>query len=100
MNPCPMWFAMPTTNADKTVEINVSADEFKFQVVITDSGKKFQPDNIKEPKMDDHVKAGKKNGLGLFIVRKVMDEVTYKAGLQNELTLVKYIQKPREIKGA
>lgn len=44
--------------------------------------------------MKAHVTAGSKRGLGLFIMRKVMDEVRYdsKEGQQNVLTLVKNIK--------
>ena len=42
----------------------------------------------------DHVKQGKKKGLGIFLMRQIMDEVRYafKDGIKNEVVLVKYIR--------
>ena len=43
--------------------------------------------------MREHVKIGSKKGLGIFLMRQIMDEVRYqfKEGISNELLLVKYI---------
>ena len=40
-----------------------------------------------------HIESGARRGLGLFIMRKVMDEIRYcsRAGRRNELTLVKHV---------
>jgi serine/threonine-protein kinase RsbW len=79
---------------DGTIDIEVSFDEKKFQVLIRDSGKSFDPSSIADVDIIEHVKKGKKEGLGIFLMRQIMDEVRYifKDGVQNELILVKYIE--------
>jgi serine/threonine-protein kinase RsbW len=75
-----------------TIELQADWEGGKFQVVIRDSARVFNPESIPAPDMAEHVKAGRKKGLGLFLMRQIMDEVRYryKDGVQNELTLVKY----------
>ena len=75
-----------------SIEIEVELDPGKFSVAIRDSGRVFNPEAIPNPDMKEHVKAGRKKGLGLFLMRQIMDEVRYqfKDGVRNELTLVKY----------
>ena len=76
------------------IEIGVEADESRFRIVIRDSGKAFDPDSVASPEMRKHVAAGKKRGLGIFLMRQIMNEVRYQyqGGIRNELTLVKYIE--------
>ena len=75
-----------------TIEIEAEWEQSKFKVVIRDSARVFNPESIPAPDMAEHVKAGRKKGLGLFLIRQIMDEVRYryKDGVQNELTMVKY----------
>lgn len=75
-----------------SIDIEAEWDGDRFQVVIRDSARVFNPESIPAPDMAEHVKAGRKKGLGLFLMRQIMDEVRYryKDGVQNELTLVKY----------
>lgn len=80
-----------------TIDIEVEADSKRFMCTIRDSGKKFQPDTVHDPSIPEHIKAKKKKGLGIFLMRQIMDEVryTFREGIQNELVLVKYIgEKP------
>jgi len=83
-----------------SVEILIDADADKFAVRVRDSGVSFDTAKGSEAKaeldLQKHIASGNKRGLGLFIMRKVMDEVSYSSreGERNELLLVKYI-KPR-----
>lgn len=79
------------------IDVETSITEGRFKVSIRDSGKKFRPDSIETPDILSHVKMGKKKGLGIFLMRQVMDEVRYifKEGVENELVLVKYFQPAR-----
>ena len=81
------------------VQIAVSANEEKFEITILDSGSMFDPNDVKEPDMMEHVRLGKKSGLGIFLMRQIMDEVTYnfREGSRNRLHLVKYVR-PSESK--
>ena len=80
--------------ADGSIEIEVEAAESHFQIVIRDTGRVFNPESIPNPDMKEHVQRGHKKGLGIFLMRQIMDEVRYKFrdGVKNELTLVKFIR--------
>ncbi|HEY3227515.1 MAG TPA: ATP-binding protein [Planctomycetota bacterium] len=76
------------------IEAEWEGEKEKFRVTIRDSARVFNPDSIPSPDVQEHVKAGRKKGLGLFLMRQIMDEVKYryKDGQQNELTMVKYVK--------
>jgi anti-sigma regulatory factor (Ser/Thr protein kinase) len=80
--------------ADGSIELEVEAAENHFQIVIRDTGRVFNPESIPNPDMKEHVQRGHKKGLGIFLMRQIMDEVRYKFkdGVKNELTLVKFIR--------
>ena len=77
-----------------SIELEVETDGVQFKIMIRDTGRIFNPDTIPMPDLTDHVRAGKKKGLGIFLMRQIMDEVRYrfKDGVKNELTLVKYVR--------
>ena len=57
---------------------------------IIDQGKYFDPNNIKDPDLGRYVQIGKKGGLGIFIMRRLMDHIDYrKTDEGNELRLTK-----------
>lgn len=82
-------------HTEGTIEIEVVADTERFKVSIHDSGKLFNPTSVELPDIMEHVRKGKKKGLGIFLIRQIMDEVTYhyQEGVRNELVLSKYIRK-------
>ncbi|HMW34277.1 MAG TPA: ATP-binding protein, partial [bacterium] len=60
-------------------------------IIIIDQGKTFDPRNAKAPDMAEYIKIGKKGGLGIFMLKKMMDEIDYQVTSEgNELRLVKY----------
>lgn len=73
------------------IDITVESTNRKFQVSIINGGKDFDPSTIKPPDIMQCIKEHKKRGLGIFLIRQIMDEVKYsfKNG-QNQLLLVKY----------
>ncbi len=74
------------------IELEIETEETQFKVTIRDSGRVFNPESVPNPDMGKHIKSGRKKGLGIFLMRQIMDEVRYrfKDGVKNELTLVKY----------
>jgi serine/threonine-protein kinase RsbW len=80
--------------AEGSIEIEVEAGDAQFKIMIRDSGRVFNPESIPNPDMKEHVQRGHKKGLGIFLMRQIMDEVRYKFrdGVKNELTLVKFIK--------
>lgn len=74
------------------IDINVDVSPQKFQVHIINGGKDFKSDRIKNKDIVNYIKQGKKRGLGIFLMRRVMDEVKYSSkNSQNHLTLIKYL---------
>lgn len=59
-------------------------------VCLIDQGKYFDPTRVKDPDLDRYVQIGKKGGLGIFMMRKLMDEIDYRKTEEgNELRLTK-----------
>ena len=60
-------------------------------VVLHDHGKAFDPGLIPEPNIDSSLEDRRERGLGLFFMRKLMDEVQFEFSREhgNTLTLVK-----------
>ncbi len=60
-------------------------------IVLIDQGRTFDPRNAKAPDMKEYIKIGKKGGLGIFMLQKLMDEIDYQVTTEgNELRLVKH----------
>lgn len=60
-------------------------------IVLEDRGRKFDPDSVPEPNFSAQLENLKAGGAGLFLMRKMMDEVRFEfAEKGNILTMVKY----------
>lgn len=72
------------------VDIKAESDDTKMKFVITDSGKPFDPTTKEEVDTTLPIEERRIGGLGIFLVRKLMDniEYEYKDG-HNVLTLKK-----------
>jgi len=74
------------------IKIRVKSTSDKFFITITDSGHHFDPSLIEEPNIEKSQKMKKGGGLGMFLMKKLMNEVKYNARKNgNELILIKYI---------
>ncbi len=75
------------------IDITVDADDKKFSVIIKDKGKHFSPEQIKIPDMKEYLNQYKVGGLGIYLMKNLMDEIKYniQPGVQNEVRLVKYL---------
>jgi serine/threonine-protein kinase RsbW len=73
------------------IEIAVDVDSECFRIQISDHGVSFDPSHMSDIDIQSHVAAGKAGGLGVFLMRKIMDQVDYQyqSGKKNQLTLVK-----------
>lgn len=84
--------AYERTTGDIFLSFEVDAE--RLEIVIRDNGRKFQPEvqNLPTPNIHDHIKKGLKGGLGMFLMRKIMDEVRYSldSTYVNELVMVKF----------
>ncbi len=77
----------------KDIQIILDATPRRFEVLIRDHGMAFDPRGVPDVDVREHVKRGRKGGLGIFLMRRIMDEINYsfKQGVHNELQMIKYI---------
>lgn len=68
-----------------TVQLQIESTHEWMRIMIKDTGASFDPSEAAPPKLDTLPESG----LGVFIIRSFIDEVTYVAGPPNVLTLVK-----------
>ncbi|MBI4834505.1 MAG: ATP-binding protein [Planctomycetes bacterium] len=85
------------SKTDGYIDIQIARNEKEISFSITDWGKPFNPNRVKKPDIAKSIKAGAKGGLGIFLMKQIMDEVkyTFKSG-QNHLYLVKYLALQKE----
>ena len=78
-----------------TVDIVVKTDAEKMEIVISDRGKGFDVNKIPAPDIAKKIAAAKPGGLGIHLMRSLMDEVHFfiNPEKQNKVKLVKYLKK-------
>jgi serine/threonine-protein kinase RsbW len=64
-------------NANETINLEVSVEKDGVTFEISDEGEKFNINNYKEPSIQEVVKTKKKGGIGLMLVRRIMDKVEF-----------------------
>jgi serine/threonine-protein kinase RsbW len=74
------------------IEITCDAASDRLTVMIRDHGEPFNPDTAPMPDLDADLEDRPVGGLGIFLMKRLMDEVSYEVldGVGNMLTLVKY----------
>ena len=79
-------------NGKQSLDILIKIDFDKFTLVVTDHGKGFDPKSIKLPNMQEYLAQLKVGGLGIYLMKTLMDEVDYqiKPGVKNQVKMVKY----------
>ncbi len=80
-------------NSNQIIDVLVKTDTKKITVIVSDKGLGFNPDKVKTPDLNESIKAGKKGGLGICLMRTLMDKVYFqiKPGQKNQVTMIKYI---------
>ncbi|MBN1163871.1 MAG: anti-sigma factor antagonist [Candidatus Krumholzibacteriota bacterium] len=72
------------------VRIDVQAEPGKVEINIFDRGKPFEWSKVKDPDLQRYVEIGKKGGLGIFLMNRLMDDLDYHTGGSgNHLYMVK-----------
>lgn len=76
-------------NEDIIVMVDISAE--RLEVTIRDSSAGFDPRDVADVNVREHIRTGRRGGLGLFMIRRIMDDVQYSApgDGHNELRLIK-----------
>jgi serine/threonine-protein kinase RsbW len=76
---------------DGRIEITCEAKKSSLTIKICDWGKSFDPSIVEAPELSDDLSERQIGGLGIFLMRKMMDKVTYHSepGKGNRLVMVK-----------
>lgn len=74
-------------------EVRIVAGGIEFQVVVRDWGASFRPEEVPLPNIKEKMGRHKAGGLGIFLMRKLMDTVEYRGKeAANEVRLVRYLK--------
>jgi serine/threonine-protein kinase RsbW len=80
-------------NPKDSITLDVTQDRQKIIFEIKDSGKAFNLLEYKEPRLSDVIKEKRKGGLGIILVKKIMDSIEFEsAGNQNICRLTKCLK--------
>lgn len=82
---------------DKEIAIEIIPGSGVFEVRVLDHGKPFNPGDVKPPDLKQHLKQYRRGGLGVYLMKTLMDKVeyTFVQGEKNEVRLTKYLQRNR-----
>jgi len=70
----------PDRKVYMTFEVLGETEPESLRITVRDTGVGFQPEDIAEPHIEDKLKAMRKRGWGLKIIRGLMDEVEIHSG--------------------
>jgi len=78
------------SNADLDVTCDVNGDT--LTITMRDTGIPFDPSNVKQPNLKADLSERQIGGLGVYLMRKLMDEVHYESNSKtgNLLTMIKH----------
>lgn len=79
---------------DRELQVNILKSGKNLEVVITHDGKSFDPEAIKPPNMPDYLKHFRHGGLGMHLMRSLMDRVEYRSGSNKKNEVHLLIQLP------
>jgi len=74
-------------NAGGELEIEIEPAEDRLTIRVIDYGRPFDFDAVEAPDLDTLPESG----LGIFIIRACMDDVSYHSGSPNILSMTKYL---------
>lgn len=82
-------------DAAQEVAVRAEFDEDAVRITIVDTGQGFDPASVAQEDLAKLVAERRTGGLGLRLIRTLMDEVRYEIepGRQNELQMVKRLRK-------
>lgn len=83
----------------KQIIVNVKSNKDAFEISITDDGKRFNPDKLQAPDMKEYLSHYQKGGLGVYLMKSLMDEVEYSVtpGERNEVRLIKHLNRSKRM---
>ena len=77
--------------ANASLQITCDMQDDELIITMRDSGKPFDPANVKQPNLKADLSKRQIGGLGVYLMRKLMDEVCYESNAKtgNLLTMTK-----------
>ncbi|MBI1806743.1 MAG: ATP-binding protein [Ignavibacteria bacterium] len=77
----------------KEINIKIVTNGDAFEVIITHQGKSFDPQAIKSPDMREYLSHFRRGGLGMHLMRSLMDKVEYRtlSDKKSEVRLIKHL---------
>ena len=78
----------------KDVTVRASFDSDALRIAVIDEGQGFDPGSVTDSELEELVQQRKSGGLGMRLIRTLMDEVQYEIGpgQKNELHMLKKIR--------
>jgi serine/threonine-protein kinase RsbW len=78
-----------------TIRLSITTSGKEFEITITDQGRPFDPSSVTPPDMKEYLSHFKRGGLGMYLMKTVMDKVEYdfKPGPVNRVRHTKYLQR-------
>jgi serine/threonine-protein kinase RsbW len=82
-------------DTSKEVIIRATFDDKELRIDVADTGRGFDPSTLGDPSLEKLVADRRTGGLGMQVIKRVMDQVTYEMipGQKNELRMVKRIRR-------
>jgi anti-sigma regulatory factor (Ser/Thr protein kinase) len=80
---------------EKTVRVELRMVSADLQVEVTDQGTGFDPAGLPDPRMPENLT--KPGGRGIFLMRKLVDEVRYNAAGNSVTLILREILGPRSV---
>jgi serine/threonine-protein kinase RsbW len=79
-------------DSQRLIDISIQNDAQKMKIKITDKGGGFEINKIKDPDIKKYVKEARHGGLGIYLIKTLMDDVQYEftPGVKNQVQLTKY----------
>lgn len=82
-------------NLTDNITIELKCCEYKFIVKIIDNSQPFDPREVTDPDLEQYRKEYRKGGLGIFIMKSLVDNIDYTTSqngkIKNILTLTKHL---------
>jgi serine/threonine-protein kinase RsbW len=77
-------------NASKEVKISLHNGDDTFWISLVDTGRSFSLEEYEKPDIRRRIKQKKRGGVGVYLIQKLMDEVTYQHnGKVNKICMLK-----------
>ncbi|APF17399.1 putative anti-sigma regulatory factor, serine/threonine protein kinase [Caldithrix abyssi DSM 13497] len=82
-------------DATKPIDLEIIIDDQKAEIIVTDYGSGFDPEKLPEPDLNHSLKKGRAGGLGIHLMKKVMDDVRFNItpGKKTKVHLIKFKNK-------